>query len=565
MFIMIAAWRKTSRSLPVEERMGHAYSEAAVSITITSLTDGLAFCIGAITPLPAVRIFCLFAGVAILFDYIFQITFFGACMVYTGQREANNKHCYTCKKVLPKDEAPSRLYRMWCAGGYSNKTKSAEDHEQMLTYFFRKYYGPFIVKPVVKFLIVLVFFGYISAALYGCFHIEEGLEVTDIFADDSYAQDYLKERKYFTDFGVSLSVIVKEEVNYWESDVQDQIEDIAEEFEAHELLHEPPHTEFWLRDFKQFLQKILNTTNTDQKTFISLLRNQFLTMPYLDRYKLDIIFSSEDENATILSSRMLFKSTNITSTIDDSKFMLDSRKIADASSISLEVFAPSFVFIEQFVIVLPNTIQNLLIATVCMFFVALFLIPHPVCALMVTLCIITIETGVIGFMTLWDVKLDGLSMINIILCIGFSVDFSAHITYAFITARGNTGNQRTVEALHTLGTPIFQGGLSTILAILILSTSPAYIFRSFFKTMFLVMVFGLLHGLAFLPVLLSFLSPCLPRSKVVMEDMEPPGEYVPSEESKDIEGINNKKELVFIYHNNKLVPLESIDAKETVV
>ena len=75
MFIMLATWRKTSVRLPVEERLGQTYSEAAVSITITSVTDALAFGIGSITKLPAIRVFCLYTGIAIIFDYLYQVRF----------------------------------------------------------------------------------------------------------------------------------------------------------------------------------------------------------------------------------------------------------------------------------------------------------------------------------------------------------------------------------------------------------------------------------------------------------------------------------------------------------
>ena len=62
-------------------RMGLAYSEAAVSITVTSLTDFLSFFAGVITPFPCVRIFCIYTATAVAFIYIWQLTFFGACLV----------------------------------------------------------------------------------------------------------------------------------------------------------------------------------------------------------------------------------------------------------------------------------------------------------------------------------------------------------------------------------------------------------------------------------------------------------------------------------------------------
>ena len=102
---MMAAWRQTDFRLPVEERMGKTFSEAALSITITSITDALSIGIGAITQFRSVRIFCTYTVVAVLFDYFYQITFFGACMVLMGKREERNLHPATCMKAVPKSQA----------------------------------------------------------------------------------------------------------------------------------------------------------------------------------------------------------------------------------------------------------------------------------------------------------------------------------------------------------------------------------------------------------------------------------------------------------------------------
>ena len=60
---------------------------------------------------------------------------------------------------------------------------------------------------------------------------------------------------------------------------------------------------------------------------------------------------------------------------------------------------------------------------------------NKICLLWVAFSIVSIEVGVVGFMTLWDVNLDSISMINLIMCIGFSVDFSAHISYHFMSRK----------------------------------------------------------------------------------------------------------------------------------
>jgi hypothetical protein len=45
-------------------------------------------------------------------------------------------------------------------------------------------------------------------------------------------------------------------------------------------------------------------------------------------------------------------------------------------------------------------------------------------------------------MTWWGVRLDGVALINLIMCIGFSVDFSAHISYHYLTEEGQRPSER---------------------------------------------------------------------------------------------------------------------------
>ncbi|KAG9334349.1 hypothetical protein JZ751_008235, partial [Albula glossodonta] len=99
MFIMVSCWQRTHVHDRVEERMADTYREAAVSITITTLTDILAFYIGLMTPFGSVQSFCMYTGTAILFCYLYNITFFGAFLALNGKREASNRHWLSCMKV----------------------------------------------------------------------------------------------------------------------------------------------------------------------------------------------------------------------------------------------------------------------------------------------------------------------------------------------------------------------------------------------------------------------------------------------------------------------------------
>lgn len=124
--------------------------------------------------------------------------------------------------------------------------------------------------------------------------------------------------------------------------------------------------------------------------------------------------------------------------------------------------------------------------------------------------------GVIGFLGWWSVKLDPISMITIIMSIGFSVEFTAHITYGFVTGEEDlSSTQRTVQALEMLAWPVFQGALSTVIGVTVLAFIDSYMVLVFFKTIFLIIAFGAMHALVFLPVALSETTPLFDRLLVL--------------------------------------------------
>lgn len=114
-------------------------------------------------------------------------------------------------------------------------------------------------------------------------------------------------------------------------------------------------------------------------------------------------------------------------------------------------------------------------------------------------------------------------MVTMIMATGFAVDLSAHVSYAYVRAEG-TANERAMKALETLGWPVFQGVTATFLGVLIMGTVEAYMFAVFFKTVFLVILFGLMHSIIFLPVALTVFVPQrldLCRPKKIQSKLSP--------------------------------------------
>ena len=86
------------------------------------------------------------------------------------------------------------------------------------------------------------------------------------------------------------------------------------------------------------------------------------------------------------------------------------------------------------------------------------------------------------------------------------MDYSAHIGRAYMEIQG-TPDERLQGCLSNMGVAVFNGAFSTFLAVLLLGGSQSYVFVTFFRQLFLCIVFGLAHGLILLPVLMSLVKP----------------------------------------------------------
>jgi len=178
-------------------------------------------------------------------------------------------------------------------------------------------------------------------------------------------------------------------------------------------------------------------------------------------------------------------------------------------------------------------------AVVCILF-----IQNPISVLVAIWTIASISLGVIGYLSWWDLDLDPVTLCAVLMTIGMSVDFTAHVTYHFqvrllnwpltfpseaepikgirwlqLRSRSevvhSTGRIREVpvrtseeklqHTVRAVAWPMSQAGLSTVLCVLPLVLLRNYIPLVFVKTVSLVVLWGLFHGLVALPTLLYHL------------------------------------------------------------
>ena len=180
-----------------------------------------------------------------------------------------------------------------------------------------------------------------------------------------------------------------------------------------------------------------------------------------------------------------------------------------------------YLYYEQYAIITHEAIQNLGLALAAVFVIVTLLVANIGATLLVMLCVVLVDIDILGLMWLWGVSIDSVAIINLVLAIGLSVDYSVHLAHAFATAQG-TRQERVEKALIDVGPAVLHGATSTFLAVAVLGLAQSYVFRTFFKQFFGICVFGVSHGLVLLPIMLSLVGPpAIPLADTKRSDGKP--------------------------------------------
>merc|ERR1719412_2296016 len=147
------------------------------------------------------------------------------------------------------------------------------------------------------------------------------------------------------------------------------------------------------------------------------------------------------------------------------------------------------------------------------FVITLLLLADVAICVMVLICVVLTLVDIVGMLHFWHITIDTLSCVNIVLAVGLSVDYSAHVAHSFIVAKGSS-IERAQTSLTTIGPAIINGGITTLLAVLLLYFSESHAFLTFFKVFFLTVTFGLFHGIVLLPVVLSWVGSTSPADDI---------------------------------------------------
>ncbi|KAL6728906.1 hypothetical protein Aduo_000013 [Ancylostoma duodenale] len=485
MFLMVAAVKRTPRTLTVEQRLGECMADAAVSILITALTDAFSFGVGTITTIPAVQIFCIYTCCALVLTFLYQITFFCALLSLATKWEAEGRHCLWLTATIAPKLASSPSSRLLWLGSrpHPNPKHSSNTKHCSATKFFQNWYAPILMQPAIKALAGLWYCIYVGFALYGCMHLREGLEPVNLLVDDSYAKPhYLALEQHFWHYGATLQIVVSSAPNLRDSQERERMNEMVHAFANSPHAIGDESVQFWMKEMERYYRIEHNTTLKDEAFYE--MSSHYLFTHETEPWMEDVKWAQDaNDRAYIYAFRFLIGMRDISSTTQQQAATKSFREVAARyADYNVTTFMPLWLFTDQYDLVVPNTVQDIVIAVLCMLFIAFLLIPQPFCALWVAFTIGSIDLGVLGYMTLWGVNLDAISMITIIMSVGFSVDYSAHIAYGYVISKEADPRDRVRDALGDLGWPVVQGATSTILAVAVLADVPAYMIVTFFKT-----------------------------------------------------------------------------------
>jgi len=542
-----ATSREFETNADLIKRSASALARAGASITVTSMTDLVAFAISASSGLPALASFCGYAAVCITFLWLFASTFFTGCLVLDERRQRDNRReCICCLSRSSKvrdGEEPS----------LPNKDVFKEN---FVSKYFRKYHCPAILSKAGKTMVLVFFAGLLGLGVYGAMNLSVEDSERNFIPQDSYVNDYIASSdEYFPSSGSELFIVFEnpDKIYADRTSMAGLAERVSGLSKSAPYIAEPEGESY--RNVMSGLQEYLSVSGTDkignvtlgsdswpttQQDFVLTLK-QYAANPE-NGYSQDVKFSPNNELEAVkvklqyIKLIKKFRGRDVQDSDKQIEAMDETRKLVDSWNDLPPRFTYSskYLSIEGFKVIRRELFQNVGLAIAAVGIIVLVTVADFLTALLITLNVAFCIVEILGCMFYVGIVIDSVSVINIVLAVGLSVDYSAHVGHCFMATGGNSRNERVTEALADIGAAVVSGAFTTFLAVSVLLGSSSYVFKILSTQFALTVALGVIHGLILLPVMLSLVG-----SKAYSSSTEKDSIIVEVTEEND-EEISNK-------------------------
>ena len=405
----------------------------------------------------------------------------------------------------------------------TNEEMEVNSDHGFLHNFLRKNYAPFLMIPAVKIVVILMFLGLLVFSIIGASQLRVESSDRSFIPDGSYVLDTLDASdKYFGENGLMIDIVTHEFDHFEKQNVLADIQGILAQYNGKSPYLEDPYGptyDSWYNSYIEWLNatnaSVLEDNNgrpTVESEFYSSL-HAFLQAPEGRKYNSSVIRNAEgtyiEASKVKIQQQALAKYSQGRLQVDATKSveaMDDMRKICDSFEGPSFPWTPSYINIESLKSIQEELSTSVGLSLGVVFLIVLLLIGSPLTSLLIATCVVSTVVGLLGVMYFWDLVIDSVAVINLVLAIGLAVDYSAHIGHTFMLSTGSR-DERAIKAVGSIGAAVLNGALSTFLAVLLLSISESYVFRVLFKQFFATVILGCAHGMILLPVLLSLIGP----------------------------------------------------------
>ncbi|KAF3696015.1 Niemann-Pick C1-like protein 1 Precursor [Channa argus] len=522
-----------------EEHIGRVLGSVAPSMLLCSLSESVCFFLGALSTMPAVKTFALYAALAVLMDFVLQMTAFVALLSLDARRQDRNR-CELLCCVTVSTQRPNT------------------PNEGFLLPFMRKYYAPFLLHRLTRVIVgsyMLEYFQYlykyfeVGVPVYfvtkGGYNFTSLEGMNGVCSSVGCDQFSLTQKiQYATDYPERSYIAIP--ANSWVDDFIDWLNPgsrccrlytfgpnigkfcPASECKNHYFLFDDTSvlTAPWICARKCMAIPSNGVLRPSVEQFNRFLPDFLGNRPDLQcpkgglgAYDKAVV---RDESGEIIASRFMAYHTPLTNSQEFTAALLKARQLAhnitmgmrniSGTSPDFEVFPYSltYVYYEQYLTIVPEGLFNLSLCLLPTFVVCCLLLGLDLLSgLLNLLTIVMITVDTVGVMTLWDIDYNAVALINLVTAVGISVEFVSHMTRSFALSTKPTHVERAMEATAKMGSAVFAGvAMTNLPGILVLALAKAQLIQIFFFRLNLVItLLGMAHGLIFLPVLLSYFGP----------------------------------------------------------
>ncbi|VDM41009.1 unnamed protein product [Toxocara canis] len=537
-YLMIHEWQRVTKELRehkprkddcVGHRMSEVLMEVGPAILISAITNILADGVGCWTSSPEIRLLCIGNLFSMFIAFIYQMTFYSGLMSIVGENEIKAEKIERNKMEIMIRDAKVDIRRN---NELTRKSSRFHDTSKIYISKYMRAYVEFVTNLAISSLTVLIYFTYIAVSIWGITRININLTTQKLFAADS---PLLTLDQYRVEYQVPTFTMATVFVNS-PGDLSRPthlalMDRMVDDFEHLPGSWGPTGTMYFVRDFMRFE----NSMDVEQEDYDYNEDEQIPATP-----KGNFKFRNEDlqtflawpeydfwsgfvqlQNETIDGSKNLSRFFLTTAYHGDElkiwtergKLLRQWRTVVDKPeyrSFHASVFHEDGVFLDLIDNMPTDTWQSVLGTLICMAAVCFIFLRSMLTVAIATCCVLSICIGILGILSWWGVDLDPIAMAAMIISVGFSVDIPAHVSYHYYKAcecgRNASPQERLGSCLSSVAFPALQAALSTALCVSSLLLAKIYMARVFVKTMVLCVLLCNMHGLVFLPAILSLVD-----------------------------------------------------------